>query len=500
MWKTMNTQKTTQAMLLVVLVGSAVSAAEVQPNLGEAAKAIARATVDQMKTRMPATGKDRVAVLLFGDRNRKYPKNLGNLGPQLQGAILESLKDELTTATSGDVPMSTKFSVPLYETMVDAFVSNPTDVGGLTDQNIAVARNILGANNFKVGLVGHFEVDGDTLSKETISAAVTVKVTAIFASDTYAFDLQLSSSEILLHLVNGANNPTVNQNDENTKKLYSRFDIEIFAKARNQAQFEKIPLAVVTQQGSPLFNELILLIDPVKFKGQPFEIRVTNKATPNSSISSQSRKDEAIMTTLTNHPTKETDRTFLLASYIDGVSIIKRKELGPNNVAQFAKDVRYYPFVSKYVLTGPNRLFEADPASTDPRFDKSKLVDTNGPGHSVLIMKGFLKIADDGRQSVSGQFLFGDEKQSIGQEFVGTGVSQIGIMSFYFFAEQLEGDKTVAETSNGRNTAGTVEGSDIPTPVVKVGVRNIYKIPAETWHIIYQYNSANDPSTVPVQP
>lgn len=462
---------------------------DVNSNLDKAAIYISNKVVEKLKTSLPVSGKHRVAVFAFGDKNRNHPKQMGDLGVLLQGQTISSLKDALANATESGIGLTTKFSALSYDQISAVFASSPGDVGGLNDQNIDLARSVLADARLDVGIVGHFKFDGSKVSAASLGDTATVSVTVILPSDVKTFDFKIKVSEILLHIL-----PGVGRKPDRA----SRFKVEILAQPVGSSAFEVIPIQKVTDESHALFNTLILPVDKAKFEGRQYKIRITNNGASRVAYLDGSSPGIQKGQLISNTDAKEKDRVFLLAGYVDGVSTIKRRNVRRSGVESYDKDVRNYPMVRKYILTGPGRTFTPSGGFDSARFRDANLTDSAGFGHSQLNVTGFLKVRPDGWQSTGAAFVFGDSADSVGQEFVGTGVSQIGIISLYFFAEKYSDDRTATMASPIPAGAGTVEGDDLPTPTIPVGVKNIYPIPVETWHIIYRYKTAGDPRMTPI--
>ena len=474
-------------------------------NIPGASEYIAGQVITKLGENLPAAGKSRIAVLAFGDQNRKYTTQMGSLGIQLQGQTIETLK----TRIENNSTVATKFSVASYEFLSETFLHSSNDPGGLSDKNIGLAREVLLGEGFDVGIVGHFGFEGGSLNKESLGETINCFVTAIFKNQKYEFSFELKTSEVLLHvttipkpkLPEASSGPGPSGVGPN---IASRFKVEFFGKARGSSQFENIPLHIVTD--GPLTNTLLLPVDENRFKGQPYYIRVTNKADNLIKVLDQKyARQNADGTRPLNGEVlsdREKERLFLLAGFIDGVSIFKRKRRSSDGIVSYEKDIRSYAFTRKYVLTGPTYKLVSKPGYEDESGRLANWALAHNPrfksDHSELKIEGFLK--PEGQKSMSGQFIFGDASESVGQEFVGTGVSQIGIVSLFFFAEKFTDDIAIFEprvASEFNRSAGTREGDDIPTPTFSGSVKNIYKVPVETWQISYHYTGNGSGSTPP---
>ncbi|WP_040352895.1 hypothetical protein [Blastopirellula marina] len=497
--------------LSVCISAGSTAAQSPSSNLDEAGKHIAVELVSFLDSVRPAVGKNQIGILAFGDINRIITPSMGDFPLKLQAQTIEHLIEQLINNPATD-PLASDFDVFTYS-QLEAVFSAPVSPSGLNDLDLTAARAALANfSQIDVAIVGHFEIDGKTLKPQDIGRTVSVSVTAFTATAAETFTFSMTTSDLLPTTPGGGPGPQIGDSDNNGNgraDVNSNFIVEFFAQPNGSSTFEQVPLKLVTDAGSPLFNTFLVVLDRDRFAGQRYKLRVKNRGGKPHFILPGERTpngDGTVTVGVMRCPDPPTpnaeDRVYLLSSYVDGVSTINRRITNSAGGLEFTKDIRHQAFVGRRILTPPKKWFVREDGFENNRFKDAKLTPSK-PGlvdHSEQEILAFLNVRDDGSQTTGNVFVLGDAQESVGAEFVSTGRNSIGIISLYFFAEKLPNETGAAEAKVLSENAATIAGPEIPRPVIRVGIKNVYPVPIETWHIRYMYDegSGDVPPAIPI--
>jgi hypothetical protein len=432
------------------LSGRTVAAQDSAPgNLEDAAKEIVKIIGPALQAENQTALKQLVATFPFGNAAGQATRDLGNAPGQLQSHIASELEDFVNANALG-----TRYGVLDRDELEVA-------TGGVVAVKLGDAdatRSALTSKGIAIGILGSLTDNGD--------GSFNASVELVTQTQQKQFTVMVGAQGVVPQTPGGSSNRN------------GRFSVNIYAKPKNSANFQKQQLREAVDQSGKYRNVLFLELDRSLYFGQPFEIELRNNGTPK--IHSQDP----------SAPVKDSDRVFGAAVYLDGVSSILRKETQPGGFV-WRRDGRHPAYVGKHVLTAANRVFITTTTNTS-RFIKSDLQNSVAPGHSVWRIRGFQKGANNAKS-----FLWGTAADSVAVG-MDQNVSQIGLISIHFFAERLDGDIVpVAAPSHG-DGGGVTFGPDVPSPTITVGVKDWYPITVEDWHILYCY--AGDPSLPPTQP
>jgi hypothetical protein len=426
-------------------------------NLAVAGEELGKEIAGYLKSAGLGDGHMLVAVFRFGNAANSVPQELSAPTLQLQGHLIDTLGKALGGSGS-------KFNVLDVET-IDTYTGGSI---ALKYEDPAFTRLKASQKNIAVPIVGTFLLSSDKNWYEISTKVITPSTVSPVLS------VRVRANSVAPSIPGAPFNPSNNANLPS-----GRFSVEIFAKAKDEANFSKLDLQQAADQSDQFRNVLFLKLDRARYFGRPYEIRLKNFES----------KPFVLPEPLSKPGPSDKDRVFGAAVYIDGVASIMRK-VG----SDLKLDIRHPAYVGKHILTASNRVFvESATDSDDGRFIKSKLIDYNAPGHSEWQIRGFQKGND-----TAASFVFGNAAESVGTG-LGQNVNQIGLISIYFYAEELN-DDTHTGTWGGLYAPaapGTTLGPDVPSPIIEVGVKNYYRIPAEVWHIRYAYSDQPLPTLKP---
>ena len=390
-----------------------------------------------------------VATFLFGSDNGQITRELSEASVNLQSHIMLSLAKFIK-----EQHLESKYNVidrDELDSMTGGFVAINVE-----DPNFT--RTKAAQKGIGVSIIGTLKRTNNG-NDYSISARVVTPTKVLELSP-----LKVNASGV---------NPTT---PGGSTKPSGRFSVEVYAKPRNGGNFQRLELKRAEDQSGKFRNILYLVVDRQKYFGQPYEIHLKNHETKSFTLPDLSRAPGP----------DDKDRVFAAAVYIDGVSSFLNKGNTQSGI-EWKKDSRHPAYVPKHVLTASERKFVERRGIDNERFKNCTLVDSNPPGHSKWRIRGFQQGRDTARS-----FIFGTAAQSVG---VGAGqnISQFGLISIYFYAEELTSDMRRAPLPRQRDI-GTPLGPEVSSPTFKVEIKNWYQIPAEVWHIQYAYE---DDTSIP---
>lgn len=436
-------------LLLSTLTTASVRADDVIPgHLEDAAKALIKSVGPYLDTNGNSQLKQLIATFPFGDAQNQIGRDLGNAPSQLQSHMVSELEDYVESKGLGS-----KFSV-LDKDELDVATGGSIAV---RFDNATSTRSALGSKGIAIAILGTLQKrsDGDF--------EITCEVVT-----------QTASSKFTVKVGGGGVTP---QTPSGSSGRSGRLIVDIYGKPKNSSNFQKIQFQETQDRGGSYRNVLFLEIDKQQYFGQPFEIHLINKQQPE--ISPQNNN-------IQGPPDK--DRVFGAAVYLDGVASFLMKEDQPGGGFVWRRDCRHPAYVPKHVLTAANRAFVKTNTDND-RFIKSDLLYATTPGHSIWRIRGFQK-----GEKTAKSFIFGTAAESIASG-LDQNISQIGLISVHFYAERLPND---LQPAYAPASGGILAGPEVPSPTIKVGIKDWYPVPIEVWHILYAYKG--ETSCPPLQP
>ena len=263
-----------------------------------------------------------------------------------------------------------------------------------------------------------------------------------------------------------------------------------------------MPLKVAINPNSADYGTFFLELDEARHRDQRFKIRL---------------KYNGARSVVTDPVAK--DRIYAAALTIDGLDSFYHVGPGGSLAAKFV----FPPQAKKWILTAPGRVIVKAPnsimrypapyawgANTNPptprddprhqhlqlgnvgRIKNGAIQNFNGPGHSVVDVRGFqngAKYADS--------FVFKTGGDSLAN--LAGSIADVGEIKVYFYGEELPLPMGIALASR---PGGVGAGAKITNPVFPIQLR-LDNNPHEVWTIKYRYvNSKNPPpgGLVPVTP
>lgn len=393
-----------------------------------------------------------VGAFRFGDDKNVSNSAMGMATTQLQGHLIETLGTYVTKKS-----LQSKYTILDVEGL-------SLQTGGAVTINLndlPLTRSKLAAKGITAAVVGTFK-PGAT-PNDNYECVVTV----ILPGEV--------SSPFMVSIEPAGVDPFTPAGT--TKNMSGRFVVEILARAKGEIEYRPLELRQAVDQTGPFRDSLRLSIDREKYFGQPFMVKLQNVKEKSFVLPSANRVSGP----------NDKDRVIGVALFLDGVSSVYAS-FGQQQGEQ-KKDTRHPAYVGKHLLTADDReLFPG----TSSRFDGFNIKDCSPPGGSIWLVKGFQK-----NSSTAAQFVFGSAAQSVGTG-LGQNVNQIGLISAYFYVEELADDPVKTQEKHRYDSISVIAGPDIPSPVQAGGVKSYYPFPAEVWHIQYAYS--DDPDAPPLGP
>jgi hypothetical protein len=436
-----------------------------QGDLGGAARDLAEKLGGELARRGPRdrSQKFRVAVFPFGDGRGRYTLQMGDNGPVLRGALVDHLRVYLDRKAPG------KFTVLYPEQVDEQIAGGSNDPAGISGKNLVLARRLLEAFDFQVGIVGRFEV-GDfsrllqvsnaARDESSVPPGVKIETTAILSSDVVRAGSNVLAGAVRRHGF-GPQSPV-------GKRLGVRFFTKVGAGRpdSDNSAWEEVPLFASAEKQS---RGLLYLVVPKSHKDRRYKVVLTNRGKP----------------ALHDNPA-DPDRMFAAALLIDGVSSFMR--LDGKQYRHVAGEPASQP---RWVIAPPGKRLVADPKGTFGRILRGKLVAAPAGDGATLTVPGFQKGG-----GVAGSFVFATAAQSVAAPEL-LSLRKIGTISVHFFAESLPGDVKVQQYKTESDApdeapAGTRMGKEVRNPTLGIRVLNLKPDPYEVWHIVYRYEGSKD--------
>ncbi|PHQ32497.1 hypothetical protein CEE69_25585 [Rhodopirellula bahusiensis] len=429
------------------------------PNLQSAGTEIGAEIGEYLSSNNTGAAKLQIGVFRFGDASGIVSAEMGIAPTQLQGHIMESLTRHVKTNN-----LAHRFAV------LDIDELDITTGGSVAVKysDPAFTRIKLSNKGIGIGVIGTLQrrPDGDFDCKVKVITPNSV---------SNVFERIVSKAGV---------DPFTPSWDS---KISGRFSIKVMAKPIGSSNFEELTLRRAADQSGEFRNVIYMFVDRARFAGQPYQIHLRNNES----------KSFVLPNALRRPGPNDADRTFGVSLYVDGVSAIFQQQIGSTD---FRKDIRHPAYVSKFLLTPSTRKLTEKENADSARFKGFEYENASPPGHSHWKVKGFQK------DQTAASFVFGTAAHSVGAGS-SQNVNQIGLISAFFYAEELESDVSlepadILPPSQVRaREIGTIAGPDVQSQVSRGIIKNFYQFPAEVWHLKYLYDddSTNPDPGPPIQ-
>lgn len=371
----------------------------------------------------------RVAVFPFGDSDGKVTLDLYEPNTVLQGELIVNLMK----LSQGKYLVLDK---PGLQKEFRAAGTDPSGVASNDPKNTAAILKKIGVD---VAVVGSIDAKSTAQVAKDRLKKVNVSLTMVYQDGTAE------------QLAGEASAKEITPPDT---KFSTRFRVQLFLTGGGATT--ELPLVTSKNGDSKLFNVMFAEIpDTLAFgtDAASYKIRVSNTGEPPVKFGNP----------------RDKERLYGVAVLVDGVNS-HYQDRGDGTAGPVVVHPRN---AAKWVLSGPGQRLVPDPT----RPNGYRLDRVADAGHSVIDVPGFQKDA-----KTADKFLFAPARESIA-ETVGI-TNDIGVISVYFYPEDLDGDVQVFFVNQGMSL-GTKPGAPVNNPVFTVKPK-MKPEPVEVWRIFYR--------------